>query len=233
MLTLLTTTGERPLAWKLCQQHMARQTYAGAVRWIIVDDGQVAQSIEFERENWTLEVIRPTPYWTKGTNTQSRNLLAGLEVVSSNDLVAIIEDDDWYSPHWLRAIDEMRGAAEVVGERRAFYYNLPSRAWREMKNSAHASLCSTAITGSAIETLKTICHQTPRFIDLVLWRLHPSKRLFDSQHVVGIKGLPGRPGIGTGHQASHGFRTDPSGEVLRNRIGSDADFYLNLQLETE
>ena len=32
MLTLLTTTGFRPDAWKLCQRWMAAQTYTGPVR---------------------------------------------------------------------------------------------------------------------------------------------------------------------------------------------------------
>jgi hypothetical protein len=159
--------------------------------------------------------------------------LEGLDAVSKRDIVVFIEDDDWYSPEWLRAVDSLSGTAELIGERRAFYYNVVKRSWMEMKNESHASLCSTAITGSAIETLKKVCQQAPQFIDLALWRVHRNKQLFDAQHVVGIKGLPGRKGIGMGHNASYGFRQDPSAEVLRNRVGSDADFYFNLYQETE
>ena len=49
MLTLLTATGARPEAWAICEQLMARQTYAGPVRWVIVDDGPVAQPVAFQR----------------------------------------------------------------------------------------------------------------------------------------------------------------------------------------
>lgn len=227
MLTLLTTTGDRPLAWRLCQHYMQRQTYQGLVRWIIVDDGQTPQATEFERENWTLEVIRPQPLWSRGQNTQARNLLAGLERVTTADTVVIIEDDDWYGENWLRTIDSMRDTAELIGEKKAFYYHVPKRAYLQINNQAHASLCSTAVSGQAIETLKKVCKVRPKFIDVVLWRMHANRALFDGSQVIGIKGLPGRNGIGVGHRPKMGFRLDESGEILKNKIGSDADFYFN------
>jgi hypothetical protein len=227
MLTLLTTTGERPIAWKLCQHYMRRQTYQGPVRWIIVDDGNEPQPIEFERDGWVLDVIRPQPFWSRGRNTQSRNLLAGLDAVGAKETLVFIEDDDWYGENWLRVVDSMRDTAELIGEKRAFYYNVAKRRYQQLNNDSHASLCSTAISGSAIPRFKKICETNPRFCDIVLWRLHPSKQLFDGGNVVGMKGLPGRGGIGMGHDAQRGFRPDPSLEILRNKIGSDADFYLN------
>lgn len=50
------------------------QDYKGPVRWVIVDDGKEAQPVTFQRDDWTLEVIRPTPFWRQGQNTQARNL---------------------------------------------------------------------------------------------------------------------------------------------------------------
>ena len=87
MLTLLTATGCRPEAWALCERWMARQTYAGTVRWVIVDDGPDEQPITFEREGWVLEVLRPTPRWRLGNNTQARNLSEGLAVIGADALV--------------------------------------------------------------------------------------------------------------------------------------------------
>ena len=49
MLTLLTATGARPEAWAICERLMARQTYAGPVRWIIVDAGPEAQPVTLQR----------------------------------------------------------------------------------------------------------------------------------------------------------------------------------------
>ena len=227
MLTLLTATGDRPLAWQLCQRHMQRQTFDGLVRWIIVDDGACAQPIDFERPNWTLTVVRPTPFWSRGQNTQARNLLAGLAMVSDTDTVTIIEDDDWYGENWLRTIDSLRDTAELIGEKRAFYYNVRQSSYLSINNAAHASLCATAVSGQAIKTLQEICKAHTKFIDLELWRRHPSRKLFEGSQVIGIKGLPGREGIGIGHHAKHGFRPDVAGEVLRQKVGDDADLYLN------
>jgi len=69
MLTLLTATGCRPQAWAICEELMRRQSYAGPVKWIIVDDGEVAQPITFKRSNWLVVVTRPEPFWKSGQNT--------------------------------------------------------------------------------------------------------------------------------------------------------------------
>ena len=54
MLTLLTTTGCRQDTWAICEALMAQQTYDGAVRWVIVDDGEVEQTVNFQRDNWSI-----------------------------------------------------------------------------------------------------------------------------------------------------------------------------------
>lgn len=230
MLTLITLTGNRPQAWGLCQYFMQRQTYSKPVRWIIVDDGETPQEILFSRVGWSLEVLRPEPFWQPGDNTQSRNLLAALELVKNDDRLVFIEDDDWYSPRWLEIVDQKLNQFDVVGERLAFYYNIKYKKYQQLRNGSHASLCSTAIKGRAITLLKQICAVKPKFIDLALWRLPMPRRLFTSREVIGMKGLPGREGIGMGHQPQHHFRPDFSGEVLRKMIGSDADLYFNLNL---
>jgi hypothetical protein len=230
MLTLITLTGSRPVAWALCQAYMQRQTYAGPVRWLVVDDGKKPQTITFERAGWTLEVIRPKPFWEPGQNTQSRNLLAALEKVSDEDRLVFIEDDDWYSAGWLDLAARKLDEAELIGERFAFYYNVRTKSYLQLKNGSHASLCSTAIKGRAIAELRRICEQQHKFIDLALWRLPMPRRLFTSREVIGMKGLPGREGIGMGHQPPIHFKPDPSGEVLRKMIGADADRYFQSTL---
>ena len=226
MLTLLTVTGCRPAPWALCESYMARQTYTGPVRWVVVDDGEVAQPIAFRRDGWTLEVVRPEPFWKPGQNTQARNLLAGLDRITADDRLVIVEDDDWYSSTWLQTCHEKLSGDLLIGENRARYYNAPRRLARQLSNGMHASLCSTAMTGKAIDALRQVCKGHHKFIDMVLWRTYPQKHLFIGTSVVGIKGLPGRCGIGIGH--SDGFKgtADPSGRVLRQWIGNDAAAYL-------
>ena len=56
-------------------------------------------------------------------------------------------------------------------------------------------------------------------IDLTLWRSLPG-RLYSTRHVVGIKGMPGRGGIGCGHHDDFGGNVS-----LRDWIGEDAALY--------
>lgn len=225
MLTLLTATGARPQAWALCERWMAAQDYAGLVRWIVVDDGLEPQPVTFQRFDWSVEVIRPTPAWRPGQNTQARNLLAGLAHCTVHDRVVCIEDDDYYAPDWLTHVAAKLELAELVGEPMARYYNLRTRQGRQLNNTGHASLCSTALRGRAIDGLRKVCQSHQKFIDLELWKRWPDKHLFDGHRVVGIKGLPGRGGIGAGHKVGFRGRHDRDGSLLRTWVGEDARHY--------
>ncbi len=205
MLTLLTPTGDRPEAWELCKRWMRQQDYAGDVRWVIVDDGREPQSMEGLPSGWSIHVVRPDPCWEMGQNTQARNLTAGLEAIPADAQVAIIEDDDYYGPSYLTTIFAWLATADLVGERGALYFNLQTLAAMRCPNTEHASLCQTACKGAALSALRdTIAKQTG-FIDMTLWReFTGSKLLSDTTHAIGIKGLPGRGGIGVGHQLQQG-----------------------------
>lgn len=226
MLTLLTATGARPAAWAICERLMAAQDYAGPVRWVVVDDGADAQPIAFQRAGWAVEVVRPAPAWVPGQNTQARNLLAGLAVIGEDAHVAVIEDDDWYAADWLSQVAAALSRAELVGESRARYYNARLRLGRQLGNTAHASLCSTAVRGRALLALAAACRRAPKFIDLDLWAHARSRHLFDGHRVVGIKGLPGRGGIGMGHREDFKGQSDPTGALLGEWVGADARYYL-------
>lgn len=225
MITLLTATGCRPEAWALCERMMLAQTYRGPVNWIIVDDGVRPQPITFEREGWTLTVVRPTPPWQPGQNTQARNLMAGLEVVEPDAKLLVIEDDDFYAKDWLQVASGHLEAAELVGETCARYYNVRTRTAKQLRNSQHASLCATAMRGKAIDMFAHLCHANVKFIDVALWSAAQSKMLFTGHRVVGIKGLPGREGIGMGHRSDLEGIKDRDGSILREWIGADAVAY--------
>ncbi|HCZ47951.1 MAG TPA: hypothetical protein DCZ11_02980, partial [Gammaproteobacteria bacterium] len=154
MLTLLTATGARPQAWALCERMMRLQDWDGAVRWVIVDDGAHPQPLTFRRPGWTLEVIRPQPYWRPGMNTQARNLAAGLAEIGDTERVVVIEDDDAYAPGYLRAVASWLADAPLVGESHARYYHVARRVWRDCGNHAHASLCSTAVRDEGLAALR-------------------------------------------------------------------------------
>lgn len=206
---------------------MAAQDYAGPVRWLIVDDGEIRQPVTFCRDDWSLEVLRPSPRWKPGQNTQARNLAAGLSVIGADERVVVIEDDDHYAPGWLSAVDLWLDTHDLVGEGMARYYNVPHRKARQLTNKGHASLCSTAVKGVAVGAFRRAVQTRADFIDMVLWRdFRGSKAVHVGTHyVTGTKGLPGRGGIGMGHQKLFG-NPDQSGNMLREWIGTDAALYL-------
>lgn len=227
MLTLLTATGARPQSWAILEQLMMCQTYAGPVHWIIVDDGEEAQPITFEREKWTLTLVRPQPRWKPGQNTQARNLAEGLKMFKhQNARLVVIEDDDAVAPHYLETMDRWLDTHDLVGESHARYYNIATRRYRQLSNAHHASLCSTAMKGRAIDYFANELRPGVQFIDLNLWRnFRGAKALHRTDMVVGIKGQPGRGGIGMGHKPDFAGLVDKDGSILRQWLGKNADLY--------
>lgn len=222
MLTLLTPTGCRPEAWALCQRWMARQTYRGPVRWVIVDDGKEAQPITFERKGWTLDVIRPAHRWEPGKNTQCDNFLAGLAVIGDDERVVVIEDDDHYHPEWLQAVSDHLRDVDLIGMGWNRYYNVRTGELTQHDNHRHASLCATAFKGDALKLFRDIVKQRPRLCDIRLWRRFEGKKALTrgTTYVVGMKAMPGRGGIASGH----GLNGKANGN-LADWIGDDAAHY--------
>lgn len=219
MLTLLIATGCRPEAWAISEKLLARQTYEGPARLVVVDDGPEPQPVTLQRAGWSVEVVRPTPHWEPSQNTQARNLTAGLEWIDANERVVVWEDDDYYAPGYLADVARWLEQDKLVGECRARYFNVATGRGKQMQNVRHASLCSTAMRGGALKAFRAAVTRADKFIDMTLWRSFPG-RLYRTRHVVGIKGLPGRDGIGCGHKDNFGVPMR-----LADWIGEDAAFY--------
>lgn len=195
MLSVLTPTGARPEAFAKCVEWMQAQDYAKPVKWVIVDDGPDAMPTP-SIDGWDVLHIRPEPLWT-GQNTQARNILAGLDHVT--DRVVIVEDDDQYAPWWLSQCDAWLDKHDLAGEGQSVYVNLKTGRRMQFKNMAHASLCQTSVKGCGINALKEACQTKEKFIDIALWRSMSGVVYPYAGGVVGIKGYPGRAGIGIGH----------------------------------
>ena len=215
-ITLITPTGDRHAAFMLCEKYMERQTYAGELQWIVVDDG-------YEQTHVTLDqdYIRRNPGEPKSLGN---NLLAALQYVYF-DKILVIEDDDWYSPNYVQYMDLLLNSYNMVGEGRSIYYNITNRKWRHLGNSRHASLCQTGFKSDCLDRFARILSTKEKFYDIHLWRLSGSKHLFfDKFLCVGMKGLPGRSGIGMGHRDFNGIY-DQNWEKLRELIGQDVEVY--------
>jgi hypothetical protein len=225
-LTLITATGARPEAFALCERWMRAQQYDGDVQWVVIDDGPVPTECTLGQE-----VLRPQPLWTPGANTQKRNMVVGVDA-AKHEHVLIIEDDDYYAPFYLDVMEKRLAGKELVGERDALYYNVRSRMWLDNQNKRHSSLCQTGVGPRALELLRQSCFAVNKFIDVHLWNLAqdlqlPTQLYQRSGLCVGIKGLPGRGGIGIGHKPVIGGRwqRDSDFSVLTAWLGADSEPY--------
>jgi hypothetical protein len=227
-ITAVTCTGDRPVPFSLCIEYVARQSRKPD-QWIIADDGKVPLAYE---GRWLeqhcgiekVEVVR-RPY--RPDHSLPVNLLVAMDYVS-HDKVVIVEDDDWYSREHIKIVDDGLDSCELFGFQGIVYYHVGKRCHRAMgENSPHSSLCQTGMTSEAFPTLKSVCSLSrDSFVDIRLWReFGGGKKLLKNRGtVVGIKGLPGRLGLGMGWRAT-GFTPDPSLEFLESLIGSDVGNY--------
>lgn len=256
-LCLLTPTGDRPEAFKLCQQWIVGQSFIwnlspreeAKIKWIVVDDGQTP--VKFS-ENWQQDfytIIRPEKLWEPGQNTQVSNLRLGLQHVGDADLIVFWEDDDCYLSHYLEtavAAFEADPKLLVWGERPTSYYNVAHRKFRRLDNQRYAILAATVIRRAAIPVfLSALDYPNKKGIDSNFWyRVREGElrnkcllqRVGYAEYkagVVGIKGMPGRPGIGRSfHEAdkSKHWRKDPELKILTKLVGPEraaiyAEFY--------
>lgn len=219
MLCILTPTGGRPEGLALLSEYIAAQTIIGPMRWIIVDDCDPASPVPTMPEGIEVVVVRPDWRWAPGMNTQAASMSAGLGLVPAGAWLIVMEDDDAYLPGHIEAMLDELDDAELVGERLARYYNIATRRFQNIPSDRHASLAATACRDGALTALRDICAAESRRIDMDLWQAYRGRRsLTTTANVVGIKGLPGRAGIGVGHRPTFGT-PDPSGEVLIDWLG--------------
>ena len=232
MIALITPTGARKEQFGLCAGWMKRQTYEKDVIWIIVDDALPVSTniVQYDfRGKWTIYKVFPSPHW-QGSNTQARNIKAGIDKLlslpeySKVKTIFIIEDDDYYKKEYLTEMVKRMGKYNLIGETNSIYYNVFWRQYADNNNKQHSSLFQSAFTPKSIPLFLN-CLNT-KFIDALFWAKEPNRHLFHAGTLsVGIKGMPGRGGIGAGHKKTMYFNQDQSYNYLPQLIGADAELY--------
>lgn len=229
--SIITPTGDRPL--ELCAMWMFGQGFNGPVQWIVVDDGAERAPPITVRPSWKLRYIRrPGSPKPPSVGSFVYNLLTGTTLVE-HDLVVFVEDDDYYAPWYLQdTVDRLQNAC-AVGSVAQRYYHLPTQQFTRCVNQG-AALCQTAFRRSLLpefeEACRTALAKDSRGVDALFWRTilrKPTRYTWDLHEglgVVGLKGGPGRPGLGLGHrpgESSLKWRRDPQYRVLREWVGTD------------
>ena len=221
--TALTPTADRPVAFALCERLMARQTRQPD-EWIVADGGEAPATCTAGQ----LHIHQPRP---PGATNFGNNLLNGI-ARATGDLIIVIEDDDWLAPDHIERMAEFggRGYRLIGSEDTQRYYNVAKRCWRTFANVG-ASLCQTALARDLIPQFRQViqnCLMRNAFgIDRGLWCSVPRNDLafLNRMTVVGIKGLPGRVGLGVGHRPDARWNADPELATLTEWIGLDAAWY--------
>lgn len=233
-ISLITPTGGRPEALKICEKFVKRFYIPSntELEWIVVLDTDSAFDYvpHNDKDHPYLNIKQVKGYkpWQPGINTQHSNMLAGIERVTGN-YVFVIEDDDYYAKNYIQAMLHLLQFWNFAGEGHSIYYNIREMSWRHQNNWRHASLCQTALISDYLDILKECVLAEPLYIDLMLFEKLREKNL---DHVitnyqglcVGMKGLPGKGGIGTGHTPK-GFIPDPGYKKLKSLVGDDFSLY--------
>lgn len=247
-LSIITPTGDRFETLRLLGRFLLAQTYPGIIQWIVVDDGEtnasaralaeIGDSALANKGIFLTHYKRPFRPQDQGPKSLGFNLLAGLGLVSG-DAVLICEDDDCYLPGHVQDLAKRLERADAAGTKWQHYYHLPSMSFRTFLNRGSA-LCSTGLRVNLIPTLAEsarACIQSgSKGIDAHFWAAAEKARavldIYDPlEHtIIGMKGLPGRGGIGVGHRPK-GFIRDLRAEVLMEWTKQYADTYLTIRKE--
>lgn len=235
-ITAITPTGDRPLPVRLCAEWMAHQTRR-VDEWIVVDDGR-----EPMKPIPGTKHIRREPRKDDPKFTLDMNIEAALPHITG-DKILIIEDDEYYAPGYVDAMSRRLDQYEVVGIMNSRYYHLPTGGVCINPNTGHASLAQTGFRGSFLPTFEALVLEGshPRWLDDRMWAHIQARRsgdgkidflLFsddDAPLYVGMKGLPGRSGIGAGHKKAMYRLEDEDGRpTLKQWIPKDYQVYLDI-----
>lgn len=223
-ITLLTVTCDRQVCITKTFQYILRGICQANIQWLVVDDG--TKPAELPQSSIIQHIKR------QNIKDKAKSFLGNLREAIVNvryNKVLILEDDDWYSPDYIRLYSQRLDNFQLIGEAPARYYNVKHRCWRTWGNNNRASFCQTAFRAELLPTVYICTHRGTVFVDYRLWEKDvKSKFIFkDACHCVGIKGMPGRSGIGAGHRPNiKKYHSDKDMNELEKWIGKeDTDFY--------
>lgn len=138
------------------------------------------------------------------------------------DVIALIENDDWYHPEYLKEMVNTwveKGKPDLLGTNYTIYYHLKLRAWFKMNHNHRASAMNTLIRP---DLNFNWCVDEDPYTDLHLWR-QLKGIVFEPKNVISM-GM--KHGIGLCGGRSHVDR-------LHKYINQDQDFnFLKSILDT-
>jgi hypothetical protein len=224
-ITAITLTGDRPLPFDLCRQWISAQTVKPD-QWIIVDDGKLPMKVNGLPAY--AEYVRREPQRSDPQHTMILNLKEALKKVTG-EYIIILEDDEYYAPAYIEEMVKRLNQHEVVGIGNSKYYHIAGGYFTN-ENMNHASFAQTAFRNNKIPVLEATFNGDC-FVDIRFWKKANGFVFDDGEEnplYVGIKGLPGRPGIGNGHLFDNNYKKDTDHKILKKWIPKDYMSYLDI-----
>jgi len=221
---IVTPTRNRAQALGLLSRWLRQQTVKPDL-WVVVDDGE--EKIKFEPPMTHLVKRMRGP--NEPPHSLCLNLRQALPYMLA-DKIMICEDDEYYAPTYIEEMSKRLDQAAAVGIGFSKYYHLKLKSPYVHENMQHASLAQTSFRRELIgDFIEALSDPKEKFIDIKFWkrvrsrgmiwrdgdRYYPTGNSPIGAQYVGIKGFPGNPGIGFGHQAMPQYRQDPTLEWLR------------------
>jgi len=167
------------------------------------------------------------------SSTDFRANLRKMTESAQGDMLAFIEDDDWYHPEYLKDMHDRLEYSKraIIGYDPTLYYHIQHEGYRIIPHQNRASLYATVGLSNVLYTaLDPILEDKNKPVDISLWAwLHAVSATTIGHLAIGIKhGFT--PTEGRGHQlpATYWSR-DPGCLYLKSLIGErDFEFYRNL-----
>lgn len=200
-ITVITPTGDRPLAFGLLRDHWMKNQTVKPDQWIIVDDGITPYnpSIIPEGAEYYRREPKPNPF----IHSIGLNLELALSKVK-HDNILIMEDDDWYSNQYIAFMKYLLENSDLAGLWGTNYYHVKVPGWREMGRETHAALSMTVFKKSFIpQIIKSIPGDIS--LDLRIWKNNKGLLVEgrNKKLQLSIKGMPGRENAGVGKITKH------------------------------
>lgn len=198
--------GDRPEFLKNCIRMMERQTI----------------------QPYTIELIDDKPENSKCDITKRYRI--GYDRLRNKglDVIALIENDDWYSPVYLETMTKTwgeQGSPDIFGTNYTIYYHLKLKAWFKNLHNSRSSAMNTFIRPDM--NFKW-CQDSEPYTDLHLWRNMKGKTFCPMPVIsIGIKHGSGLCG-GRMHidRLEKYINKDPHGTFLLNTMDAESyEFY--------
>jgi glycosyltransferase involved in cell wall biosynthesis len=145
------------------------------------------------------------------------------------DVIAFMENDDWYSPEYLEVMAnawEKHGRPDIFGTNYTIYYHLKLKKWFTFKHHDRASAMNTLI--KPYLSFKWCVDHEP-FTDTYLWDILPGVTFKPEKHVaIGMKHGVGMLGGKLHVNRLHRYVENDNGFLKNNLDPKSYEFYSTL-----